>query len=101
MNVNELLAKLPRRHIALSLDGERLRYRAPVGTLTAHLRAAIAHHREEIIDRFRRGQPPDNGRSRCMVCDRRHWVDAPPKDGRIRTTCGRCGRFIGYRPVKR
>lgn len=100
MNTVELMTELGRRGVVLYLDGDRLRFRAPVGALVPELRAAIAEQRLAIIGRLRptlatAGQP----NTKCTRCDPRDWVDAPPVAGQIRTTCGKCGRFVGYRPV--
>jgi hypothetical protein len=100
LNTVELMNELSRRGVVLYLDGDRLRFRAPVGALVTELRAAIAEQRLAIIDRLR-PTPAAAGshNAKCARCDHRNWVDAPPVAGQIRTTCGKCGRFIGYRPV--
>jgi hypothetical protein len=98
VTLDQLLDALQTRDIDLYLDGPRLRYRAPRGALTPELRSAIGCHRSEII--YRLGQiPPDTSRKRCQICIPNNWRDDAPRNGRIRTTCRVCGRFIGYRPA--
>jgi hypothetical protein len=31
--------------------------------------------------------------------DRGNWIDESPVNGRIRTVCRICGKFLGYRPA--
>ena len=101
MTTDQLLADLEQRKIKLSVDGGRLRYQAPVGVLTPQLREAIAARRDAILDRLRRKhqEPAVSWGGKCPLCDRRSWIDQPPIGGRIRTICGKRGRFIGYRPI--
>jgi hypothetical protein len=94
MTIPELQTALMGRNIALFLEGESLRYRSPAGAMTAELRSEITSHREALV-RGLKSSPV----GRCRRCEMRDWVDEQPKDGRIRTHCGRCGRFIGYRPA--
>jgi len=96
--VEDLLRTLADRAVELYLDGDRLRFRAPEGALTPELRDEIAAPRPAIIEHLRTGTNATTT-ARCGRCDWRNWRDDPPKDGRIRTTCGKCGRFIGFRPV--
>jgi len=98
LNIDQLLADLAHSQVVIYLDGDRLCYRAPEGALTDDMRAAISKHRTAIIDRLRGSLPsktPCSGK--CVACDRHDWKDHPSKDGRILTTCSRCGHFIGYR----
>jgi hypothetical protein len=97
--VDDLLRTLAERAVTLYLDGEHLRFHAPTGALTPVLRDGIAMHRPAIIKHLRMAAKTTAGSRRCENCDRRNWRDELPKDGRIRTTCGKCGRFIGYRPA--
>ncbi len=41
-----------------------------------------------------------SGRPCVPTCEWRHWIEEPLKDGRARTVCEKCGRFIGCRPIK-
>ncbi len=99
MTAADLLHILADCAVELYLDGDQLRFRAPAGALTPELRNEIAAHRPTIIEHLRKGTNTTATAS-CGRCDWRNWRDDPPEDGRIRTTCGKCGRFIGYRPVE-
>jgi hypothetical protein len=97
VTIDELLRTLSERHIELYVDAGRLRFRAPTGALTDELRGVIASQRIDLIAKL----TPATKRVDCFCirCDPRDWIDAPARDGRIRTTCRVCGRFIGYRKV--
>ena len=97
MTTDELLDQLSQEKVTLYLDGDRLRFRAIKGVLTHDLRAAVTEHRDEIIKRLA-AEPRKSSGSCIGYCDSRNWVDDASNRGSIRTTCGVCGRFIGYRP---
>jgi hypothetical protein len=99
VTVESLTTTLASHGIALYLDGDALRFRAPKGALTAELKEQIAAHRDEVIIRLRPPAPIRAVRPGAACrCDWREWVDESPQGGQIRTHCGQCGRFIGYRP---
>ncbi len=100
MIAQALLHQLAERNVELYLDGDRLRFRVPAGALTDDLRLAVAEHRTEIIVLLRPRDAVAPVRTACVTCDRRDWVDEPAREGQIRTVCGRCGRFIGFRPAE-
>ena len=96
MTASELISRLRNENVELWLDGDRHRFRAPEGALTATWRETIAVRRGEIIAALRmKSECPQ----RCEACDPANWVDDPASNRRIRTTCRICGRFIGYRPA--
>jgi TubC N-terminal docking domain len=102
MSIDDLLEQLAERGVTLYLDGERLRYWGPQGALTGALRDAIARDRQRILHRLRSAPSvvhAADASAHCTVCDQRNWTENSPQDGRIRTTCRVCGRFIGYRPA--
>jgi hypothetical protein len=97
MTTDDLLMRLKDRNVKLYLDGARLCFRAARGVLTGELRDAVATHREEIIRRLAT-EPVASPTTRCNgYCDPRNWADQAVSRRLIRTTCGSCGRFIGYR----
>ena len=49
MTLNDTIAAAARAGVALTLDGDRLRYRALVGALTPDLRAAVTAHKAALI----------------------------------------------------
>jgi hypothetical protein len=100
VNIDDLLRCIADCGVQLYLDGDRLRYKAPEGALTLAQREDIATHRIAIIERLKADATAPGVPRQCTNCDWRDWVDGPPRDSRIRTTCGKCGRFIGYRPVR-
>lgn len=104
-SADSLLAELTRLGVVLSIENDKLRFRAPVGVLTAELREVIARLRDEIIRRLRLKDAlalparPYQLPARCPThTDPRDWIDASPANGRVRTTCRRCEAFVGYRP---
>jgi hypothetical protein len=52
----------------------------------------VAQLEAEVAARERRCRP---------ACKREDWRDSQPANGLVRTSCGVCGTFIGYRPVDR
>ncbi len=99
MTVDALTATLASQGVMLYLEGDALRFRAPKGVLTAEVKHQVVKRRTEIVAQLR--SPTTLGaqsRDAACRCDMAFWVDEPSQDARIRTHCGKCGKFIGHRP---
>lgn len=82
MELKELLLNLHVLGIKLSVQGQRLQFAAPSGTMTPDVRAQIAEHREAIIDLLRQQQnsftssipkAPRTGRVPLSFAQQRLW----------------------------
>ena len=102
MTTDQLLDALTEHKVTLFFKEGSLRYRAPSGALTQDLRETIACHRSALIERLRQEQKGERigAVRKCVVCKPKDWIDESPRINLIRTVCGKCGRFIGYRPIK-
>ncbi|MEU7103704.1 amino acid adenylation domain-containing protein [Streptomyces sp. NPDC046215] len=74
--VTELLAELSGRHISLTADGDRLRCRAPEGTLTRDLLAAITARKSELLAHLRAAHrvPRHEGPAPLSFAQERLWL---------------------------
>lgn len=73
MTAVAILEKAKQRGIILQAEGDRLRIRAPKGTLTPELREAIAQHKQEILTVLQSRQPATGhglcpGPEKCGGC---------------------------------
>jgi hypothetical protein len=99
MTAKSLISTLAAYGIDLHLEDGVLRFRAPKGVFTAELKEQIVARRTEIISQLRPGGGSGvKSQDAACRCDMAFWIDEPPQDARIRTHCGKCGKFIGYRP---
>jgi hypothetical protein len=106
MNLAELLIDLHDRAVTVSVVGDTLRYRAPVGALTEDLRMALRTHKVDIVDllcaapasetapaptRPATGPAPVLAGARVsVVIDAEHLSDASSVP--TCTPCSRCGQ---------
>lgn len=93
-----LLSQLKDLGIQVERRGDRVRLR-PASGLSKELVGELKKHKEGLLEAIRIESSEGEVAASCSMCGRRHWIDEPPKDGRIRTICGKCNRFIGYRPI--
>ncbi len=106
MTTAPLLERLASLGVDVWADEGRLLWRAPTGVVSGDLFAQLRDHRCEILQALeaKESSPvpaprplPLLGRCRLHV-DPSDWHDEQVGQ-RIRTSCKKCGTFIGYRPL--
>ena len=88
-----LVSTLNDRGVILSIRDSRVEFDGPMGSITESDIAWMRTHKPAVIDAIRRSCTPHN--------DPTNYVEepAPDRSGWIRTTCLRCGHFVGFRPA--
>ena len=89
MEVDALLDRLARLGIRVFVADGRLKLRGPKAVMTEALVQEVFRHRERLVQRLC---------PRLFRLDYSRDAPAAGRPGWTVTVCGRCGRFIGYRP---
>ena len=76
MSAASLVADLRRRGVELSAAGDRIRYRAPRGTLTEADLAAIRAHRDEVLAELRQAGRPEDDLAADPILEARQGLGA-------------------------
>ncbi|OLC94176.1 MAG: hypothetical protein AUH86_15135 [Acidobacteria bacterium 13_1_40CM_4_58_4] len=76
----EFLSYLRNRNVTLSVDGEHLRYNAPVGVVTSELRAELADRKPEILKFFKE--------ARAVTHTQSSTIKRIPRDGELPLSFG-------------
>jgi hypothetical protein len=91
-----LLDRLIELGIRIECRGDQLRL-TPAAAISTELLRQLKCQKQELLAILQNPASPADGTVPCGVCRREHWIDEPPRNGRIRTRCGQCGRFVGFR----
>ena len=93
MRAEEILAELLRADVHLWIEGDRLRYRASKGALTATLRTEIAQQKEEIIALLQSRDFAYNSTLPQIVPSKQRYQSFPLNDIQQAYWLGRGGTF--------
>ena len=85
-----IVAALQDRGVELSVRDGNIHFEAPIGVIADAEIRLMRSNKRAFVDAILRT---------CQIHNRPDdYLDHPSRSGWIRSTCKRCGRFVGHRP---